>query len=75
MRPFWLERRPISESGASLIKLVSRVRLPRVHPTVRSRVLIVSQPAVYGVAICIRELVQSAIGAGYEIAVARPLGI
>ena len=37
-----------------------------------SRILIVSQVTVSGVAICIRELVQAAVNGGYQVTVACP---
>lgn len=37
-----------------------------------SRILIVSQVTVSGVAICIRDLVQAAVSAGYQVTVACP---
>src|SRR5580658_3887330 len=37
-----------------------------------ARILIVSQVTVDGVAVCVRELVQAAVGAGYQVTVACP---
>lgn len=49
-------------------------RSPVVLPYARqsSRILIVSQVTVDGVAVCVRELVQAAVSAGYQVTVACP---
>ena len=49
-------------------------RNPAVIPSARksSRILIVSQVTVSGVAMCVRDLVQVAVGRGYQVTVACP---
>ena len=48
----------------------SPVTLPSTRKS--SRILIVSQATVDGVAVCVRDLVQAAAGAGYRVTVACP---
>ncbi len=67
------ERKP--SGGALARRLRQRLRANRLVPPAapgRSRVLIVSQATVDGVAVCVRELVRAAVSAGYRVTVACP---
>ena len=67
------------ERGPWRRKLARRLRVgrdgsPAPLPPARksSRVLVVSQVTVDGVAVCVRDLVQAAVDAGYQVTVAAP---
>lgn len=69
-----LRRRERERRGRKPARLRPDIDGSRVTPAARqsSRVLIVSQVTVDGVAVCVRDLVQAAVGAGYQVTVACP---
>jgi glycosyltransferase involved in cell wall biosynthesis len=74
-RPAQREWRAWGRNLARRLK-TSRDGSPAVSPSARksSRVLVVSQATVNGVAVCVRDLVQAAVEAGYQITVVCPAG-
>ena len=67
-----LRRRPLDNAAPRSRKSVSGTRSASSPLPGSCRILIVSQATVDGVAICVRDLVQAAISAGYEVTVACP---
>lgn len=75
MKTLGHERRPWRRELARKLKAGhdgSPAPLPPVQKS--SRVLVVSQATVDGVAVCVRDLVQAATDAGYQVTVACPAG-